>query len=99
MRSAMWVLRRWIGLRTSHLVAAAALFAVTIASLAAGYWWLGEQADAAIGAPGVLLVFVAYLGTSIAFVVFAAAAAARFLIGRVRRAIGPVRSLGTLRSY
>jgi|GEM_PF-2995597 hypothetical protein len=83
--SALWLLRRLTGYRLKHLLALALLPAVLLAGVAIPFWWLGEQADAAAGIAGVLLVAVAYLSVSTLVLAFSTLLLGRLVLARVRR--------------
>jgi hypothetical protein len=82
---ALWLLRRLTGYRLKHLLAVALLLTVLLMGVAIPFWWLGEEADAAAGIAGVLLVAVAYLSVSTLVLAFSALLLGRLVFARVRR--------------
>jgi len=84
---ALWFARRLTGYRTYHLFVLSFLLVIVLVGLAIPFWWLGEQANAIAGLPGVALVFFSYLSSAAVVLVAAAIAVGRLVIGRIRRSL------------
>ncbi|HWX97335.1 MAG TPA: hypothetical protein VNZ01_10850 [Solirubrobacteraceae bacterium] len=82
---AFWLLRRLTGLRLYHLLALLVVLTIVVGGMAVPFWWLGERADAAIGAFGFVLVAIAYLYAALLVLAATAVILGRLLVGRVRR--------------
>jgi hypothetical protein len=84
----MWLLRRATGYGARHAVLFALALAACLSGLTTLFWWLGVQADATLGAAGVVLVALAYVPAAVMLLALAAGVLVRLVVGRLRRALG-----------
>jgi hypothetical protein len=82
---ALWLVRYLTGYRLRHAVVAVLALAVALAAIAVPFWWLGEQADAAIGPLGLVILAMAYLYAAASALAVAAVLVVRLLVGRLGR--------------
>jgi hypothetical protein len=82
---AFWLLRRLTGFRLYHLLALTLASTVALGGMAVPFWWLGEQADAAIGPLGFAIAAIAYVSAGTLLLAAAVIVVARVLRGRIRR--------------